>query len=131
MAKPSRRSVLRAGVVLAATTAPLGLARSATSMVAGGTASGLRRATFQPHVGTPFTLTADGTTHRAVLKKVADVRTAPRGHDRKFRLVFHVTGSTPASGTYRIGHRRIGAMDLFVNPIGGEPGVYEAIMDAR
>jgi hypothetical protein len=129
MAKPSRRSVLRSGVVLVAASAPLGVAQHAMSVVAGGVASGLRRSTFKPHVGTTFSLSDGGATYAAVLRRVADVKTAARGHDKKFRLVFEVKGAAP-QGTYRLKHPRIAAMDLFVAPTGGKAGVYEAVVDA-
>jgi hypothetical protein len=129
MAKPTRRSVLRAGVVLAATAVPVGVAETALSVVAGGSASGLRRSTFKPHVGTVFRFRDGDRTYSGVLKKVGDSRSATRGHDKKFRLVFALDASVP-QGTYSLRHPKVGTMDLFVSPIGQQPGVYEAVVDA-
>lgn len=129
MAKPTRRSILRAGVVAAGMSVPLGTATRALSVVAGA-AAGLRRSTFQPHVGSAFTLEdADGS-YRAVLTDLSDLKTARRGHDRKFSLLFTVTGARPAGGTYRLSHAKIPAMNLFVTPVGSAGDLYEAVVNA-
>lgn len=131
MAKPTRRSVLRAGVVAAAAAVPLAAAQQGMAVVAGGMTSGLRRSTFKPHVRSTFTLVGAGGTHEAVLTKVGDLKATRRGHDRKFHLLFRVTGSRPAEGTYRLRHSRVAAMDLFVSPVGATGDVYEAVVDTR
>lgn len=129
MAQPSRRSVLRGFVLLGATAAPLGAAEHAFSMVTGGYASGLRRTTFTPHLRSRFAFASDDGVYAAVLREVSDIRTSPRGHDRKFTLLFQVSGD-PGAGTYRVKHPRIEDLDLFVSPVGGKPGLYEAVVDA-
>lgn len=129
MAHPSRRSVLKTALVLAATSTPLLGAQRAFSFVAG-QGGALRRAAFQPHVGSTFMVAAGGVAYRAKLAKVADVRTAARGHDRKFRLMFTIRGDGPGQGTYRFTHPRFGAVDLFVSPVGAKAGIYEAVIDA-
>lgn len=131
MAKPTRRSVLRAGVVVAGTSVPLGVASRALSVVAGGMTSGLRRSTFQPHLRSAFTFDGADGSYRAVLTDVGNLKTAPRGHDRKFSLLFTVTGGRPVGGTYRLSHGKIGAMDLFVSPVGASGDLYEAVVNAR
>lgn len=131
MAKPTRRSILRAGVVIAGMSMPLGVASGALSAVTGGMASGLRRSTFQPHLRSAFTLNGADGSYQAMLTEVGNVKTAPRGHDRKFRLLFKVTGAQPAGGTYRLSHGKIGTMNLFVSPVGASGDVYEAVVDAR
>jgi hypothetical protein len=45
-------------------------------------------------------------------------------------MLFQVKGSAPVQGTYRVRHRNVAALDLFIVPVGGKPGVYEAIVDA-
>lgn len=130
MAKPTRRSVLRAGGVVAGMSA-LGVASRALPVVAGAMASGLRRSTFQPHVGSAFTFDGAAGSYRGVLTEVGNLKTAPRGHDRKFSLLFKVTGARPAGGTYRLSHRKIGAMDLFVSPVGASGDFYEAVVNGR
>ncbi len=131
MANPSRRSILRAGVLGAAVAAPLAASENVLAAVAsGGMASGLRRSTFAPHVKSSFTLVGAGTRHQATLVKVGDLVAAPSGHDAKFRLLFRVKGARPAEGTYRLRHGRIAAMDLFVAPVGAKGDLYEAVVDA-
>ncbi|HWL35617.1 MAG TPA: hypothetical protein VNQ77_05435 [Frankiaceae bacterium] len=129
MAHPSRRSVLRTALVLAATSTPLVGAQRAFSFVAG-QGGALRRAAFRPHVGATFSFASGGVTYRAKLVKVADLRNAARGDDRKFRLMFRVRGNGPGQGTYRFSSPRYGAVDLFVSPVGAHAGFYEAVVDA-
>lgn len=129
MAHPSRRSVLRTALVLAATSTPLVGAQRAFSFVAG-QGGALRRSAFRPHVGATFLFGAGGVAYRAKLVKVADIRTAARGDDRAFRLLFRVRGDGPGAGTYRFSHPRYGAVDLFVSPVGAKAGVYEAVVHA-
>lgn len=131
MAKPTRRSVLRAGVVVAATSVPLGIAGQALSVVAGGMASGLRRSTFQPHLRSTFALDGEEGSYRAVLTQVGDLVTSPRGHDKKFRLLFRVQGARPAEGIYRISNGKVSPIALFVAPVGRTGEFYEAVVDAR
>jgi hypothetical protein len=130
MANPSRRSVLRTGVVLAAAAAPLSAAGTAFSVVGGGMASGLRRSTFTPHVGKTFSMAAAGATHSAKLTKVADVAAAKKGHDLRFRMLFTTDGAGPGQGTYAFHHPSVGQVHLFVTPVGAKPGVYEAVVSA-
>jgi hypothetical protein len=132
MAKLSRRSVLRAGVVAAAAAVPLAVSESGIAAVAGGSmASGLRRATFRPHLRSSFTFVGGGTSYQAKLVDVGDVKAAPRGHDARFRLLFRVTGARPAEGTYRVFHGRVAATDLFLAPVGRSGDLYEAVVLAR
>lgn len=130
MANPTRRSILRAGVVVAGMSVPLGAASRALSAVTGVTAPGLRRSTFQPHLGTAFTLHGEGGSYPAVLTEVGNLKTARHGHDRKFNLLFTVSGGRPAGGTYRLSHGKIGTLDLFVSPVGAAGNVYEAVVNA-
>ena len=129
MANPTRRSILRAGVVVAGMSVPLGAASRALSLFTGVMAPGLRRSTFQPHLGSAFTFDGDDGSYRAVLTDIGNLKTAARGHDRKFTLLFTATGGRPAGGTYRLSHARIGAMALFVSPV-GSGDLYEAVVNA-
>ena len=129
MANPSRRSVLRAGVLAAAVAAPLAASENVLAAVASNMASGLRRSTFVPHVKSSFALVGAGAKHKATLVKVGDLVAAPSGHDAKFRLLFRVKGR-PAEGTYRLRHSHVAAMDLFVAPVGAKGDLYEAVVDA-
>jgi len=131
MAKASRRSILRAGVVLAASSVPLGLGRQALSFVAGPGTGSLRRSAFTPHVGTRVTFVGRGTRSAAKLTHVGDAPYGKTGHDLSFRLVFKTRGAGPGEGTYRLAHPALGGIDLYVSPIGAKAGVYEAIVDAR
>ena len=130
MAKPTRRSLLRAGVVVAAMSVPLGATSRALSVVAGLSSPGLRRSTFRPHLGSAFTFAGEEGSFQAVLTEVGNVKTAPRDDDRKFRMLFKATGARPVGGTYRLSHRKIGSMALFVSPVGAAGDVYEAVVDA-
>jgi hypothetical protein len=130
MTNPSRRTVLRAGVVFAAASGPLAVSRQAMSAVAGGMSSNLRRATFRPHVGSVFRLGGDDAGSTAVLHRVADVPGA-RGSDQQFRLLFHTNGAGPGQGTYAFRHSTLPTVHLFVTPIGKKAGVYEAVVDTR
>jgi hypothetical protein len=130
MANPSRRSVLRAGVIAAAVAAPLAASENVLAAVAGGMSSGLRRSTFVPHVKSSFALVGGGTKHKATLVKVGDLVAAPSGHEAKFRLLFRVKGARPAEGVYRLRHSHVAAMDLFVAPVGAKGDLYEAVVDA-
>ena len=131
MAETSRRNVLRAGVVLAASSVPLGIGTQALSFVAGPGAGSLRRSTFAPHVGSRVTFVGLGSRHVAKLAKVEDAPYGQAGHDLSFRLLFRTRGAGPGQGTYRLKHPAFGGIDLFVTPIGQKPGLYEAIVDAR
>jgi hypothetical protein len=81
-------------------------------------------------VRSSFSLVGEDATYAATLTTISDLARSPRGHDRKFRLRFAVTGA-PEAGTYRLRHDRVGALDLFVAPVSGQAGVYEAVVDAR
>jgi hypothetical protein len=129
MTTPSRRSLLRAGVVLAATFVPLGLTKQAFSMVAGGMGSGLRRSTFTPRVGTRFRLVADGRSYPAVLLRVDDIRHGGKGHDQQFSLLFRTRGAGPGDGTYRLEHATMRSQRISVIAVGAKAGVYEAIVN--
>jgi hypothetical protein len=131
MTNPSRRALLRAGVVVAASV-PLGAARQAMSFASTARPTGLRRALFRPHVGATFRFVADdGASYDATLTKVADTARAARGHDLRFRLLFQMHHAQPAQGTYRVEHPEAGAVLLFVSPVSGKAGVYEAVVHAR
>lgn len=129
MANPSRRSVLRAGVLAAAVAAPLAASENVLAAVASNMSSGLRRSTFVPHVKSSFALVGGGAKHKATLVSVSDLVAGPSGHDAKFRLLFRVKGSRPEGGTYRLRHGRVAAMDLFVAPVGAKGNLYEAVVD--
>ncbi|HEV2890835.1 MAG TPA: twin-arginine translocation signal domain-containing protein [Frankiaceae bacterium] len=125
----SRRNFLRGCVLLAAAAAPLGVAGEALSLPSG-TANGLRRSSFTPHLRTGFALvSADGAVHPATLLQVSDLAAGPRGHDRKFRLLFSVS-SRPQGGIFELRHPRIAATELFVAPV-GNGSQYEVVVDAR
>lgn len=127
MAKPSRRSVLRAGLLLAAGTAPIGVAQQALSAVLPG--NGLRRSSFTPLLRKPFVFVGERGTHRAVLVEVSDLPTAARGHDARFRLLFRI-GGTPEQGIYAVRHWTMEDTPLFVAPVAGRADLYEAVIDA-
>jgi hypothetical protein len=125
----SRRTFLRTCVLVAATAAPIGMAREAMSLPSG-SANGLRRSSFTPHLKRPFALVAaDGTVHTATLVGVTDLAAGPKAHDQKFRLLFSMT-SRPAGGIFQLRHARVAPTELFVAPVGGGDH-YEVVVDAR
>lgn len=124
----SRRTFLRTCVLLAAAAAPIGVAGEAMSLVTGD-ADGLRRSSFLPHLKGRFSLVAaDGTVYRATLLDVSDLKASPKAHDRKFRLLFRLSGK-PEAGIFRLLHPRVAATDLFVSPV-GTGDRYEVVVDA-
>jgi hypothetical protein len=130
MANPSRRAVLRSGVVLVAASAPLVPAQQALSLAIRGMPTGLRRAAFKPHVGSKVTLAGADGTYAARLTKVADLAREKAGHDLRFRVLFSVRGARPEQGTFDV---RVGAVTvarLFLTPIGGRGSLYEAVVSA-
>lgn len=130
MANPTRRSILRAGVVAAGMSVPLGAASRALSVVGAPPTAGLRRSTFRPHLGSSFDLAGPDGSYRLVLTEVGNLKSAPRGHERKFSLLFKAGGARPEGGTYRVSHGAIGAMHLFVSPVGKSGDLYEAVVNA-
>ncbi len=128
MATSSRRTFLRTCVLLAAAAAPLGVSGEAMSLVTG-EANGLRRSSFTPHLKRRFALVAaDGTVQRATLVEVSDLAAGPRGHDRKFRLLFGLS-SRPQAGIFQLRHPSVAATELFVSPV-GTGDRYEVVVDA-
>lgn len=128
-AKPSRRGVLRAGLI----TAVAGVAGALPSATAfGATTTLLRRSRFAPYAGQIFAMTHGSRTYQVRLTKVGDVAGAPKNDDRRFRLVFQaVRGVRPHEGIYTFAHPQAGKAQLFVTPIGKVAGVYEATIFAH
>lgn len=87
--------------------------------------------TFLGHVGTRFLMHyGDSKTAELKLINVSDVGSSPR--QIQFSLVFQGPADAPiAQGIYRIEHDALGALDLFLVPIGKDhTGVrYEAIFN--
>lgn len=87
--------------------------------------------TFSGHVGTRFLMRyGDAQTAEVELISVTDVGSSPR--QSQFSLVFVGPYEAPvAQGIYRIEHDKLGALDLFLVPIGRDKdGVkYEAIFN--
>lgn len=87
--------------------------------------------TFSGHVGTRFLMHyGDSRTAELELISVSDVGSSPR--QIQFSLEFQGPGDAPiAQGIYRIEHNTLGALELFLVPIGrNQTGVrYEAIFN--
>jgi hypothetical protein len=125
----SRRTFLRTCVLLTAAAAPLGVAGEAVSLRSG-SANGLRRSSFTPHLKRRFALVAaDGKVHHATLVAVSDLAAGPKAHDRKFRLMFSMS-SRPPGGLFELRHPAVAATELFVAPVGGGDR-YEVVVDAH
>jgi hypothetical protein len=89
----------------------------------------LTLATFEPHVGDAFTVAADGVQLELVLSAAQSAGEWPGGRE-PFRLVFDGPREPllPQS-IYRLEHARLGALEIFVVPIGqgADATTYEAI----
>jgi hypothetical protein len=75
----------------------------------------LRRATYAPLVGTEFRVHVPG--RRTLRVKLAEARKLG-GPGEAFSLLFRGRRSDVEGGVYRIDHPRLGAFELFVNPVG-------------
>lgn len=124
MMQPSRRQVLRLGVVAAAASGPLALAERALAVVA----VRLTRRTFRPLVGSAFRFSAAGRSYTAVLASVGNLPNSRPGDENRFRLMFTVRGGGPAQGTYRFTHPKLAPFPLFVVPVGRGGTTYEAVV---
>jgi hypothetical protein len=123
----SRRTLLRAGVTVAASIAVPVLAAPAHGLAAVAPVR-LRRREFRPHVGSRFVLVAGERTYGAKLVKIGDHDLA-RGHDARFTLLFDVPGAPLPEGIYTLRHARLKAFDLFIAPV-GSPVRYEAVVSS-
>lgn len=87
--------------------------------------------TFSGHLNTKFLMHyGDSRTAELELTSVSDVGSSPR--QIQFSVVFHGPNDAPiAQGTYKIEHDKLGALELFLVPIGkDDTGVrYEAIFN--
>jgi quercetin dioxygenase-like cupin family protein len=93
----------------------------------------LTRSRFTPLVGRTLWMRAQGADIRVVLTEVADLRPA-RGDGDEDRFVLHfraAKGAPRRSGVWRLSHRDLGHVDLFVSPIdrGVRTTRYEAVID--
>jgi hypothetical protein len=95
----------------------------------------LEHADFAAHLGTTFRLRlADGAALALVLQEASlhPHLPPPRGRHRGFSLVFRSSapGHLP-QGIYRLDHEAMGAMELFLVPIGPRGGgmCYEAVFN--
>lgn len=75
---------------------------------------------FATEVGRWFLVEGDGQGHGLELVSATPSRrTAPAGARAGFSLLFRAPSSLGAAqGTYRIQHPRLGALDLFLVPVG-------------
>jgi hypothetical protein len=95
----------------------------------------LERADFAAHLGTTFHLRGpDGATHELVLREASPHPHLPPapGRRRGFSVVFR--SASPAhlpQATYRLDHDALGALDVFLVPIGPLDGGmgYEAVFN--
>lgn len=124
--KPSRRELLRLGVVAAAATGQLTVAEHAFAATR---STRLARTSFTPYVGSTFSVVAQGRTYKAVLSSVDDLPHHAAGDRYRFRLLFTVQGGAgPSQGTHTFRSGSLGPLQLFVVPVGGGYTSYEAIV---
>jgi hypothetical protein len=123
--QPSRRQVLRLGLVAAAAASgPLAVAEHA---VAAGKPSRLSRTTFTPLVGSTVSMVTPDATYRTVLTSVDDLPHHAAGDPYAFRLLFTASGTGPEQGTYTFRNRSL-SQSLFVVPVGAGRHYYEAVV---
>jgi hypothetical protein len=86
--------------------------------------------TFKPTVGEPFTVGGEGGDTVELLLVEAEAKDAgPDAPRPAFSLLFHGPAEPPlAQATYRFEHPDLGAMEIFIVPLGREEhgSVYEA-----
>jgi len=92
----------------------------------------LKRSTFMPLRGTTFRMTGVGDDVDVTLAEVNDLLPRQAGDEHRFALVFlPPSGHAGSQGIYTFRHRDIGAVALFVAPVGR--GVdrprYEAVIN--
>jgi hypothetical protein len=127
----TRRDALKLGAIGALLVA----ARAAGAFAGDDGPPFLRRSTFEPLVGSAFTLRApDGARIRARLEVIEDTAAVRRGApaERAFSLLFRGGSSAAAAqGTYGLSHRHLGAFELFIVPVGrGVHGqTYQAVVN--
>jgi len=92
----------------------------------------LRRETFQPLVGSKFTLHTAGGTQDVVLTALRPHQAARPGKGECFSLLFSVPPKGAAeSSTYAMTHPALGTFGMFVSAV-GQPGTsqrYEAVIN--
>ena len=92
----------------------------------------LTRAFFAPHIGGTFRMHAGpSTTLDLELVEVSELR---ENRERPFSILFRTPGTEHVpQGTYRLEHPEIGAIELFLVPIGpdreGRNMQYEAVFN--
>jgi hypothetical protein len=125
MSEISRRSLLRAGVVVAAVVPVSGLVLPTGAAFAG---TAVTRSSFTPHLGSAFTLPGGS---RLKLTAIEDLPNAVAGDPRRFSLTFRLdTGPKPEQGTWKVTHRKLGRLSMFLVPV-GRRGDLQAVFNAR
>jgi hypothetical protein len=128
----TRREALRAGAVVAAAAASTVLAVPAGATVVRPRRvrlHPLRRSRFAPLVRSTFQLTGLGES-RSV--RLAAVRGGTEGEasEHSFTLRFEDAAARPLrEGIYTVSHPRLGAVPLFLAPVGSTAGRYEAVVN--
>jgi hypothetical protein len=89
----------------------------------------LSRSRFAPLVGSTFRL-AGPSGSRAVRLVAAPTTAKGADAERRFSLQFDDRARNPLSaGIYTLRHPRIGAVELFLSPVGSTAGQYEAVVN--
>lgn len=126
----TRREILKLGALAAALVAAPGL----RYLSADDAPPFLRRSTFEPLVGSTFTLRSpDGAVVSARLESIEDTAAVRRGAspERAFSLQFRGERREAQQGTYVLSHRELRRFSLFVVPVGrGVHGqTYQAVVN--
>jgi hypothetical protein len=89
----------------------------------------LTAATFAPHVGEAFALAAEPGGFELVLAEVTTLAGRPGGRD-PFSLLFRGPAQPLfAQAIHRLEHAQLGALEIFIVPLGPDAGAmrYEAV----
>jgi hypothetical protein len=89
---------------------------------------------FAPHSGSRYLLRLAGAAEPMVLElvEINSARSGPRGNGRPFSLIFRgPRNALLPQAIYRLEHDAMGALDLFLVPIGPDPQglCYEAVFN--
>jgi hypothetical protein len=122
--------VLRAGVLSAAVVGISGAAGLPSALSSVGPVR-FRRSMFAPYVGFPFQLVSGLRSYTARLAAVTDQNRITAGSEMRFSLLFQMAAADlPPEGIYSVRRTGLRSVDLFLAPVTGKRGRYEAVISA-
>jgi hypothetical protein len=129
MHQPSRRRVLQGGLLTVAMAAAGNVATMSPAQAA--VRRRLRRSMFTPYVGTWFQLVAPGRFYPVQVTAVTDQNALTAGSETEFSVLFQALLSyLPPERIYSVQRPGVHSVNLFVSPITGKKGLYEAVISS-